>query len=152
MRSSVPKNPANRSLSLERKLIRSPVSPGENAPSTGATEFSPGQILPTQTNSVDERILELAESGSRSDPESFRKITEGLRDDEPEIRRAAREAVIQFGSRDAIPILKELAVKTEDAREKVELLDAAEFLKLPSLTEVRAQRRAGTNSTGIAPK
>ena len=51
---------------------------------------------------------------------------------------------MQFGSREAIPILKDLAEKTDEAREKVALLDTIEFLALPSLSELRQQQR--TNS------
>ena len=121
------------SLSLGEKASRS---------EPGASNNSPEQILSAQTNSVDERIIELTELGARSDVKSFQKIIASLQDAEREIRRAAVDATIQFGSRDAIPILKELAAKAEDAREKVELLDAAEFLKLPSLSEIRRSRRA----------
>ena len=105
------------------------------------SNISSGQILSAQTNSVEGRIIELSELGARNDRESFRKIIASLQDAELEIRQAARDAAVQFGSRDAIPILKELAAKTEDARERVELLDAAEFLKLPSLSEIRRSRR-----------
>ena len=96
--------------------------------------------------SVEDRIAELEGLGTRSDPASFQTIVVELSDSKPEIRKAAREAIVQFGNRDAIPILKELVSKTEDAREKVELLDAAEFLSLPSLSEVRQQQRTNSRS------
>ena len=56
---------------------------------------------------------------------------------------------VQFGNRDAIPILKDLISKTEDAREKVELLDTVEFLSLPSLSEVRQQQRTNSRSGAV---
>lgn len=108
------------------------------------------QILFTQTNSVEERIIELMELGARNDPESFQKIIFGLSDADPEIREAALEATIQFGDRDAIPILKELAAKTDDPQEKVEILNAAEYLALPSFSEIRAKRRTNLNSKAIS--
>jgi hypothetical protein len=72
---------------------------------------------------VDQQIEALSEAGAKSDSDSFQLIIAALEDQKPEIRKAALDATIQFGSRDAIPILKELAEKTEDAREKVEILD-----------------------------
>ena len=49
------------------------------------------------------------------------------------------EAAIQFGSRDAIPKLTDAASQTDDAKEKADIMDAIEFLKLPSASEVVAQ-------------
>ena len=101
---------------------------------------------------MDDQIFELTELGARNDPESLQKILAHLRDARPEIRSAALEATIQFGSRDAIPVLKELAAQTEDAREKVAILDAADFLELPSFREVRDRRRLKTSDPAAAPK
>ena len=66
----------------------------------------------------------------------------------PRLRHAALEAAIQFGSRDAIPTLVDAAAQTDDPKEKQAFLDAAEFLKLPSLTEVMAK---GGAKTGAQP-
>ena len=99
--------------------------------------------------SVEDRIAELEGLGTRSDPASFQTIVAELSDSKPEIRKAAREAIVQFGNRDAIPILKDLISKTEDAREKVELLDTVEFLSLPSLSEVRQQQRTNSRSGAV---
>jgi len=104
---------------------------------------------PHTTNSVANKISALGELSLRNDPESFQEIISQLSDPTPAIRKAALEATIQFGDRAAIPILKELASKTEDAREKLEILDAAEFLAMPTLTEVRAQRRTNSGSNSI---
>lgn len=123
-----------------------------SSPALVAATPSPEPSLTAPANSLDDQIFELTELGARNDPESFRRIIASLQDPKPEIRTAALEATIQFGSRDAIPVLKELAAKTEDAREKVAILDAAEFLELPSFREVRDRRRAKTNSPVVAPK
>jgi HEAT repeat protein len=73
---------------------------------------------------------------------------------DPEIRKAALEATIQFGSRDAIPKLADAISQTDDPNEKAAIADAIEFLKLPSLTEIRAQSssRPAANNTTAAPK
>lgn len=109
-----------------------PIQP--NIPST--TNFS------VATNSILERIATLEILGARDDSESLQQILVELKNANREVRRAALAATIQFGSRDAIPSLKEIAAQTEDAREKVEILDAIEFLELPPLSEIKKHRRA----------
>jgi hypothetical protein len=81
------------------------------------------------------RLIELS---SRNDPESLREILTEMTSPEPALRKAALEAARQFGSRDAIPFLNEVADRTDDPREKVKILDAIDYLKMPSLTELRA--------------
>ena len=98
---------------------------------------------------TDQEIEALAEAASKDDATSFQLIITSLRAERPEIRKAALEAAIQLGNRDAIPILKELAAKTEDAREKVEILDAIEFLELPSLSEIKRPRRTNSSPAGV---
>src|SRR4051794_1038446 len=84
-------------------------------------------VSSTTTNvSVEEiqkQINQLADAETKSDSDSFQVITNALNDERPEVRQAALEAIIQFGSRDAIPLLKKLAGKTEDAREKIKILE-----------------------------
>lgn len=91
---------------------------------------------------VEQHIAALMDASAKSDPNSLALITNSLQHPNPEIRKAALEATIQFGNRDAIPLLRDLAAKTLDAREKIELQEAAEFLELPSLSEIRRSRRA----------
>ncbi|MEO6183803.1 MAG: HEAT repeat domain-containing protein [Verrucomicrobiota bacterium] len=110
---------------------------------------SPAPTPTIKAGSVEERMAELEGLGTRNGPESFQRIVAALSDSNPEIRQAAREAILQFGNRDAIPILKDLASKTEDAREKVALLDTVEFLSLPSLSEVRQQQRTNSRSSAV---
>jgi HEAT repeat protein len=69
---------------------------------------------------------------------------------DPEIRKAALEATIQFGSRDAIPKMTDAISQTDDPNEKAALADAIEFLKLPSLTEIHAQSRTQPNGNSAA--
>ena len=84
--------------------------------------------------------MELQSLAMNDDSASLQSILEELNNRDPQIRQAALEAVVQFGSRDAIPRLQDAASQTEDPHEKAALADAIEFLKLPSLTEVLAQR------------
>lgn len=86
--------------------------------------------------STAQRITQLQDLAYEEDSASLNKILAALKDPAPEIRKAAVEAAIQFGSREAIPKLQEAAQQTTHREEKLRLLDAAEFLKLPSLTEI----------------
>ena len=79
--------------------------------------------------------------GMRSDPESYQTIVSTLTNSEKTLRSEALDAAIQFGNRDVIPYLKELAARTEDPYEKIAFLEAAEYIALPSLTELRQQQK-----------
>jgi HEAT repeat protein len=70
------------------------------------------------------------------DPESLSNILADLTNSEKEVRKAAIEAAEQFGSTNAIPVLKNLAANDEDPEEKAALLEAANFLSLPSIFDV----------------
>ena len=98
---------------------------------------------------IEQKVEALAEASAKGDSDAFQLIITALKDPRPEIRKAALEATIQLGSRDAIPVLKELAAKTEDPREKVEILDAIEFLELPSLSEIKRPRRTNSNPAAV---
>jgi cystathionine beta-lyase family protein involved in aluminum resistance len=76
-----------------------------------------------------------------NDSSSLDTILSELTNADPQIRKAALEATIQFASRDAIPKLAEVAAQTDDPQEEIALNDAIEFLKLPSLTEVIAANK-----------
>ena len=75
------------------------------------------------------------------DKESLDGILAELSNPDPEIRASALQATLNFGSRDAIPRLQAVALATTDSPEKKKLEDAAEHLKLPTLTEVLARRK-----------
>jgi hypothetical protein len=68
------------------------------------------------------------------DPASLSNILADLTNPEKEIRDAAIEAAKQFGSTNAIPTLKAVAANTADTEEQIALLEAANFLSLPSMT------------------
>lgn len=51
----------------------------------------------------------------------------------PELRRAALEGMLQMGLSQAAPLLREAAEKANDPREAIAMLDAADFLDLPTL-------------------
>lgn len=100
---------------------------------------------------VSTRVSELEDLAMDNDSSSLDVILSELTNADPEIRKAALEAAIQFGSRDAIPKLAEVASQTDDPEEKKALTDAIEFLKLPSLTEVLAANKGAQSAQTIKP-
>jgi hypothetical protein len=101
---------------------------------------------------VEKRTAELMDIAMTDDRTNLDTILSELSNRDPEIRKAALEATIQFGSRDAIPKLTDAISQTDDPNEKAALADAIEFLKLPSLTEIHAQSQAVANSGAVGSK
>lgn len=114
--------------------------------------IDPDAMTPARAAFIQARMAELAKLGLRSDPESFATIRAELTNPEKLIRAEALEAAIQFGNRDIIPYLRELAAIAQEPLEKDELLEAADYLALPSLTEVRQQRKLQQAASGAPPQ
>ena len=83
---------------------------------------------------IDAETGRLQDWSMNDDPASLSNILADLTHPEKEIRDAAIEATKQFGSTNAIPTLKEVAANTTDTEEQIALLEAADFLSLPSLS------------------
>ena len=81
----------------------------------------------------------LQEWSTSSDPGDLANILADLNNPEKEVRAAAIEATKQFGSASAIPTLKAAAANTTDPEEQTALLEAADFLSLPSITDAPDQ-------------
>ena len=143
--------------------------PGDTLASTKAQPVAeraaapPGSGTPPATNAtasaedarqayVEQRTAELMDMAMTDDRANLDTILSELNNRDPEIRKAALEATIQFGSRDAIPKIAEAALQTDDPNEKAALADAIEFLKLPSLTEIHAQSQPIANNAATSPK
>jgi len=88
---------------------------------------------------IQQQIERLQELQAGDDEASLQAILAQLTNQNREVRHAAIEATIQFGGHSAVPILRNLAEFTQDAAEKRELLDAADFLDLPTVKEIREQ-------------
>jgi hypothetical protein len=139
---------------IEQKAYHAPAISPADTPSatrspvvvTPAASHGSNAPVPAQEpeDYVQARIEKLNELEARYDQESLQAILGELTNSNREIRAAAVESTIQFQSRDAIPVLKNLATRTRDSEEKKALLDAAEFLALPTFTEIRSQN-AGLN-------
>ena len=77
-----------------------------------------------------------------NDPASLAAILKEMKNSDKTIRAAALKATIEFNDRSVIPALQKIADKTADPHEKVEILNAIDYIKLPSLTEVMAYKRS----------
>lgn len=101
---------------------------------------TPGMESPTQREQdyVEQRVAELMDLGMDDQPASLQTILGELNNREPEIRQAAVQASMQFGSRDAIPRLRDAMDQTDDLKEKMAIQEAIEFLQTPSALEVVA--------------
>jgi hypothetical protein len=98
---------------------------------------------------VQQRISQLNALAMNNDSASLETILSELRNPDRQIRKGALEATIQFEDRAAIPRLKEIAAETDDEEEKSDLLAAADYLNLPSLTEYLAQQQTQQSTSGI---
>ena len=67
------------------------------------------------------------------DTNSLQTFVSDLNNSDPDIRQAALDATIQFGSSNAIPALESAALWNDNPEEKQQIADAIEFLKLPQL-------------------
>lgn len=120
-----------------------PVPPIVAAPANaGQPEVKAASSDDAHQKYVEERGSQLMDLAMNDDRASLDTILSELGNRDPEIRKAALDATIQFGSRDAIPKLTDAVSQTDDPSEKAALTDAIEFLKLPSLTEIRQQQAA----------
>ena len=125
---------------------------GNSVPATEVSASAPVPSVPA-TNSlseselahakyVHETIERLVTLQMNDDPASLAAILVEMKNSEKTIRAAALKAVIQFNDRSAIPALQKLADETADPYEKVDILKAIDYIKMPSYTEYLAYRRA----------
>ncbi len=98
---------------------------------------------------VRRRIAELDALAMKDDAVSRDMILSELQNPDRAIRKGALEAAIQFNDRSVIPRLQEAAALTEDPAEKAEILEAIEYIKLPSLTEYLAEQKARRESMAL---
>jgi HEAT repeat protein len=127
-----------------------PVAPGTvEAQATPADDATGDTPEAKHEAYVAARVAELSDLAMNDDRDSLNSILDELTNRDPEIRTAALEAAKQFGSRDAIPKLMDAVQQMEDPREQVAIIEAIEWLRLPSLTEVM-QQQSGSGQRGGA--
>jgi hypothetical protein len=139
-----------------------PPAPAPVAAAPVANALTPGQ----RQAAIDAETDRLQQWSMNDDTASLSNILADLTNPEKEIREAAIEAAEQFGSTNAIPNLKNLAANDEDPEEKAALLEAANFLSLPSIfdtdtsttpaerearRQAQMQKRASNQNSPAAP-
>ncbi|MDD5141729.1 MAG: HEAT repeat domain-containing protein [Verrucomicrobiales bacterium] len=126
---AVPQLPPNTNATV----VVTPSQPKKPVPS------STDEAVDEEAAKIQEQVDRLVDLSSNDDDASLQAILKELTNPNKVIRHEAIEATIQFGGHTAVPVLQDLAARTADPDEKKELLEAAEFLALPTLSEARAQ-------------
>jgi hypothetical protein len=126
--------------------------PTSTLPSTEATsEAGEDAPLPAELAEIvaryrggetpEERERALLELALTDEPESLAFLLDELDRVDEDQRESVLSAVVQFGSREAVPRLRQLALEARSPDEARQLTEAADYLELPSLTEIRRRLR-----------
>lgn len=125
-------------------------SPPPMEPARGSEKSkAPQNLSPNTANSIgpdssSETILSVIEDASISYSASeLPKIQPYLLHPDPAIRTAALQGMLVLGDAAASPMLRAAAKETTNPREEVALLDAADYLELPS-APIKLKRKSGT--------
>ncbi|MEP4077364.1 hypothetical protein [Haloferula sp.] len=128
--------------------LSKPGVPPEKAEAFKEWDLAKPRVSPHATGSdehvdwIEEQIADLRDKQwYNDDPVILNEVMANLRSPEPELREVALEAVVNLSSRDAIPYLERAAILAETPEEQRALIEAAEYLKLPTIFEGRAQRK-----------
>jgi hypothetical protein len=131
----VAKTPATVSSQKEISALATPAV--TNTPAVIATvAIVPAVKDKNHAEYVQERVAELTALAMNNDSNSFNTIWSELSNPDREIRAGALEAVIQFGDHSVSPRLRELAAQTQDPAEQAAILEAADYLDLPPITDL----------------
>jgi hypothetical protein len=138
-----------------KSTVPTATSRGDTAPvtpRTGRSTASPVESLPQlsphaagsaeHSKWVDARADALVKLSWMDDAGSLKQLVAELENPEPEIRKAALQAVANFGSRDAVPYLESLVSRRDDPQEKIDLIQTAEQLKMQTASEYFARKEA----------
>jgi HEAT repeats len=91
-----------------------------------------------------EAVALIQEAAVTYSSEGVAAIRPFLKDPDPAIRQAARDGLVQLGEADAVPVLREAALRAEDPAEVASLREAADLLALPAWSESAEAREAVT--------
>lgn len=142
--------PATEDVAANSQPVTPPVShhPRSIVPANnGEGVTAPGEdtsSAPNAEEAMQDRMAQLTQLGASDDPNDLHTLVASLNDKQPEIRKTALDAIVQFGSKDAIPALEKEMQWTEDPQEKVDIINAIKYLQLPSFQEFSANLAAGT--------
>ncbi len=115
-----------------------PASPTATSQQVGANSTNTAAILEQlRAAEVDrelDQIRELQAAGA-DNPQTTGLLLGKVTHREPEVRKAALEALVQLNDTNAIPGLEQAATLIPDPREKVAVMDAVSYLKLPGVAD-----------------
>lgn len=131
-------DPEDRTDNTKRPTIQKPhsVDLGNGKASQFTPEApSPGDVSKPVMPVTKEEILETVHQASITyDPKELPAIQKYLLDADPEIREAARNAMIVLGDAAAGPMLRDASKLAPTPHEAVAMLEAADYVELPSGT------------------
>jgi hypothetical protein len=132
VRSARPTSPG-----VARETASRPVADRSTAvtPAVAGATQPPAASAPLKTGAA--ALAFIDEASTAYDPKSIPLIAPYLDDPDPAIRSAAIDGFLRLGERDAAVLLRAAAKRRDSPKEIVALLQAAEYLELPSLTEMR---------------
>jgi hypothetical protein len=87
---------------------------------------------------TDAVLAEIEEHFAAGDTDSLRRIAGQLRHSQPQVRLAAREALRDANDQALLPDIQLALEATSDATEAAELQELADYLQLPSYTELKS--------------
>ncbi len=134
----------------------------QSVTATRASAFSHGgkssvevrEVIPIHENpsgrvaheSVEQILGEIHDASITYDPHELSKIGPYLRHENPSVRAAAVDGMIVLGDASAGVMLREAAKVTTSSQEVIAMLQAADYVELPSATDVlRIKRQAAEN-------
>jgi hypothetical protein len=119
-------------------------APSQALPSASETTGKPGPSVPAALapdfklvpdNAPQEALLEaINDVAITYDPVELPKIKPYLLHPDPEVRKAALDGMVVLGDAAAAPLLRDAARQVASSKEAIEMMQAAEFLELPSAT------------------
>jgi len=140
---------------------KAPDAPSEEA---GPQETANVQANPNSTNSqavlAELRAMELAkemdqvrelQASGAGDPGTIELLLRKVTSREPEVRKAAVQALVQLNATNAVPSLEQAVQLTEEPREKTALMEAINYLKLPEDSPPPPAASIGTGNPANTP-
>jgi hypothetical protein len=119
-----PEEPANGNLSVAVPQVN---------PNSSNTAAIQDKLRAAELASAMDQVRDLQAQGP-SDPATADLLLAKVTHKEPEVRKAAVEALVQLDATNAIPGLEQALGLTQDPQDKIALLQAINYLKLPAET------------------
>jgi len=132
------------------QLVETPAS--NPPPVVAAAPAADTNAAAAHAQYVSRRIKELNALAMNDDVQSRDTILSELKNNpDKKIRAAALEAAIQFDDRSVVPPMQEIAAQTQGPDEKAAILEAIDYINLPSLTEYMAAHPSTLGSAARSP-